>query len=184
LRANPRTGAAVAADASRDTIIQMAEHAETCTCSECGAPTALLDFGYQAPDCVWAQLPHERSPENTSDFARLGERRFVRGLLPIKLESGEEFCFGLWFEVDLATYDQVRACWRDPPRYLSLRFTATIANATPPWRESIIGCIVDLGARKATSRPYVIGARDPWLRQLLESGWTASDYDAATASFG
>jgi hypothetical protein len=42
------------------------------------ADTALLDFGYQAPDAVWALPPTERSPRNTPDFAELGEARAGR----------------------------------------------------------------------------------------------------------
>jgi hypothetical protein len=167
----------------RASIAVMAEHPETCECAMCGAATPLLDFGYQAPDCVWAQLPRERSPENTGDFAQFAERRFVRGLLPIKLEDGEEFRFGIWLEVDLATFAVVRASWTDPPRYLRLRFSASVANAVPPWHHRILGCEVEVGTRDATSRPFVIGARDAWLRRVLDAGWTSSDYEAAVASF-
>ena len=162
----------------------MAEHPKTCTCSACGASTAVLDFGYQAPDCVWAQPATERWSGNTGDFARLGERSFVRGLLPIKLADGEEFRFGLWFEVDPASGDKIRASWHEPTLYLALQFTATIANAAPPWREQILGCEVELRARQARSRPYVVSAREPWLQALLDSGWTLREYEAAVASFG
>lgn len=161
----------------------VADHPPTCTCSQCGNPSALLDFGYQAPDCVWAQPANERSPENTGNFAWLGKRRFIRGLLSLGLESGEEFNFGLWLEVDTATFDAVRASWNDPSRYLGLRFAAAIANAAPPWRERILGCRVDAGVREPTSRPYVLGARDAWLQRLLDAGWTTSEYEAAVASF-
>lgn len=126
----------------------------------------------------------ERSPRNTRDFAELGERRFVRGLLPVKLASGDEFRYGIWLEVDCATFDDARQIWNDEVRYSQLRFAAAIANAAPPWREKIVGAAVEVGIRDHKSRPFVIGAREPWLRELLERGWTMAEYEAALATFG
>ena len=161
----------------------MAAHPKTCTCATCGAPTALLDYGYQAPDCVWAQPKAERSPRNNSDFAEFGERRFVRGLLPVKLEDGEEFRYGVWLEVDRETFDEVVKDWNDVDRYPKLRFVAKIANAAPPWRDKILDVAVDVGVREQNSRPFVLAARAAWLQKVLEDGWTMADYRAAIASF-
>lgn len=161
----------------------MATHLGSCTCASCGAPALLLDRAYEAPDCVWAQPAAERSPRNNTDFAELGDRRFVRGLFPIHLASGDEFRFGLWFEVDQPTFDQVVAIWNDEDRYPQLRFTARIANAAPPWHVQILDAQVDLGVRDHTARPFVVAARAPWLQAVIERGWTMAEYEAVVASF-
>jgi hypothetical protein len=164
-------------------LLAMGKHPSTCTCARCGASTVLLDFGYQLPDCIWDQAPAERSPNNTGDFAELGQRRFVRGLLPIRIKDGEEFRYGVWLEVDEATFVEVRGSWNDKVRYPKLRFKAKLANAAPPWRQTLLGLSVDIGVREQKSRPVVIGADDAWLRKLLDDGWAQADYEAAVASF-
>lgn len=161
----------------------MPAHPKTCACAKCGAPSLLLDFGYQLPDCVWEQPVSERSSRNSQDFAVHGARRFVRGLLPVKLETGEEFRYGVWLKVKRSTFDEVRATWNDPERYPKLRFVAKIANAAPPWRTKILGVEVDVGVRDQKSRPFVVAARERWLQDLIVRGWTEAEYKAAVESF-
>lgn len=169
----------------RDHVVSsgVAAHPKTCACAKCGVPTALRDFAYQLPDCIWAQRESQRSSRNSGDFAELDERRFVRGLLPVKLENGEEFRYGVWLEVDRTTFDEVRSSWNDEVRYPELRFAAKIANAAPPWRKRILGVEVDVGVRDQKSRPFVVAARERWLQRVIERGWTAAEYDAAVESF-
>lgn len=119
----------------------------------------------------------ERSSLNRPNFTELGERRFVRGLMPVKLEDGEEFRYGVWLEVDRGTFDNARASWNGE-RYLGLRFVATIANAAPPWGSRLLGVQVDVGVREQTALPFVIAAREPWLQAVLDRGWTAAEYEA------
>lgn len=147
-------------------------------------PVPFLDFAYQMPDCVWAQPADQRSPRNTLDFAELGPRRFVRGLLPIRLPHGNEFTYGIWLEVDKPTFLEVIRSWNDRKRYPRLRFAATIANAAPPWKNGILGVPVDVGTRDQNSRPFVIASPQPWLRDLLDRGWTMADYRAALDAIG
>ena len=159
------------------------DHPASCACGKCGATTALLDFGYQAPDCIWSLPPAKRSPRNTSDFAELGARRFVRGILPIKIQgSADEFRYGLWFEVEPAKFDEIRAVWNDPS-YAQLTFAATVANAAPPWRDEMLGAKVACAVRDVNSRPFVAGAHAPWLAALVENGWSQDAYRRAVASF-
>jgi hypothetical protein len=160
----------------------MAGHPRTCTCERCGAEGPLLDFGFQAPDCVWALPPAQRSPRNNKNFAELDDRRFVRGLLPIRLTSGEEFRVGVWLEVGRDIFDDIFESWDDTVRYPQLKFVATIANAAPPWREKILGVEVHVGVRDQNSRPYVFASHTAWLQQVLERGWTDAEYEAVIAS--
>lgn len=161
----------------------MATHPGSCRCATCGAPAPLLNYGYQAPDCVWAQPATERSPRNNVDFTEFGDRRFVRGLLPVRLATGEEFRFGVWLEVDATTFTEIVSTWHDEARYPHLRFSATIANAVTPWHSLILGAPVDAGVRHQDARPFVTAARMPWLQGVLERGWTTAEYEAVVASF-
>ena len=158
-------------------------HPRACACSECGEEAPLLDFAYQLPDCIWAQPPKERSRSNT-DFAEMGARRFIRGLLPVKLEDGEEFRYGVWLEVDAATYKHARKVWNDEARYMGLRFNGTVANAAPPWGEKLLGVEVEVAPREATGRPFVTATKVPWLNEVLRSGWTDDEYAALAEQLG
>jgi hypothetical protein len=159
-------------------------HPRTCTCEQCGAEGPLLDFGFTLPDCVWALPPNERSPRNSKDFAELGNRRFVRGLLPIPIEGGEEFRYGVWLEVETEVFDVIVVSWNDEVEYPKLAFVATIANAVPPWRGKTLGTEVQVGVRDQNSRPFVTAAHQAWLQEVLDRGWSAADYEAAIESFG
>ena len=168
----------------RSAILRPA-HPKTCKCGACGAEVErLLDFGYQLPDCVWDLPEHERSPRNSTDFAELGERRFVRGLLPIKLEDGAEFRYGVWLEVEPDTFGKIVSVWNDKRRYPRLRFRAKIANAAPPFGKKLLGRVVRACVRDQGSRPFVTSAKKAWLQTLLERGWTLAEYRAALATFG
>jgi hypothetical protein len=116
------------------------------------------------------------------NFAELDDRRFVRGLLPIRLTSGEEFRVGVWLEVGRDIFDDIFESWDDTVRYPQLKFVATIANAAPPWREKILGVEVHVGVRDQNSRPYVFASHTAWLHQVLERGWTDAEYEAVIAS--
>lgn len=162
----------------------MADHPENCTCEVCRPPVPFLDYGFQMPDCVWAQPADQRSRRNTPDFAEFGERRFIRGLLPVRLEDGREFRYGVWLEIDEPTFHEVNRSWSDPERYPRLRFAATVANAAPPWRDQLLGARVDVGVRDQDSRPFVVGSAESWLQDVFDHGWTMADYRAAVDAFG
>ncbi|WP_412894105.1 DUF2199 domain-containing protein [Arthrobacter phoenicis] len=57
---------------------------------------------------------------------------FVRALLPIKLQGGHEFRFGVWIAIH--PNDLQRACkvW-NAPEYSDLRLTGYLANRIQPW---------------------------------------------------
>ena len=162
----------------------MAAHPENCTCEVCRPPVPFLDYGFQLPDCVWAQPAEQRSPRNTPDFAELGARRFLRGLMPIRIPDGREFRYGVWLEIDEPTFVEVNRSWSDPARYPRLRFAATIANAAPPWNDKLLGVAVDVGVRDQDSRPFVIASSQAWLQDLFDHGWTMADYRAAVDAIG
>lgn len=153
-------------------------HGSGCTCSTCGAaiPGLPLDFAYSLPDCVFALPPEERSSRCSADFAELGERRFVRGLLPVPVGGGEEFRYGIWLEVDEGTFQRVRRAWNDPVTYRTLTFTSRLANAVEPFGLATLGVEVEVATRGENARPFVVGSRAEWLERLVTEGWTRQEY--------
>jgi hypothetical protein len=134
------------------------------------------------PDCIWDQPVDQRSSRNNADFAELGDRKFVRGLMPVPIETGDEFRYGVWLEVDEATFRRVLAAWNEPDIYIGLEFTAGIANAAPPWGEHLLGAEVDVRVRDAGARLFITDAKHEWLRDLIARGWTKDEYRAAVAT--
>jgi hypothetical protein len=131
---------------------------------------------------VFAIPAEQRSRRCNEDFAELGDRKFVRGLLPVRIEGGEEFRYGVWLEVDPETFEQVIRVWNDPAAYRSLAFGGRIANALPPFGSCALGAHVDLATRDEKSRPFVVNSREPWLEDLLARGWTHREHlDLAAA---
>ena len=120
-----------------------AEHGPACTCPRCGRPAAEppLDFAYRMPDCVFARPEEQRSPRCNEDFADLDSGRFVRALLPVPIEGGEEFCFGIWVEVSVTTFERVVRAWNESEAYRTLSFDGAIANAFPPSVGGPQGCV-------------------------------------------
>jgi len=159
-------------------------HEAGCKCAICGAaiPDPPLDYAYKLPDCVFALSAEQRSPRCNEDFAEMGERKFVRGLLPVPIEGGEEFRYGVWVEVDRDTFERVVRVWNDAAAYRTLTFSGRIANAFPPFGQRTVDVLVDLATRDEKSRPFVIHSREPWLVGLLARGWTHREHlDVAQA---
>lgn len=97
---------------------------------ECGDAAVPLERNYQLPDEV-AALGDERKhrAEVRRDFAALdGKRFFVRGLLPVPVESYGAWCVSLWVEVSRADHDRALAAWDDPAAYPTLRVSGALAN--------------------------------------------------------
>lgn len=154
------------------------DHDAGCTCGTCGAAIAglPLDFAYSLPDCVFEQPPSARSPRCNADFAELGDRKFVRALLPVPVEGGEEFRYGVWLEVDQDTFSRVVHAWNDPATYPSLAFGGVVANAIEPYGAKTVGLKVGAATRSQNARPFVIRADVEWLGGLLTDGWSRSEY--------
>jgi hypothetical protein len=153
-------------------------HVTGCTCATCGValPDLPLDFAYSLPDCVFALLPEERSPRCNADFAELGERKFVRGLLPVPVQGSEEFRYGVWLEVDADTFQRVLRSWNDPDTFRTLTFSGRLANAVEPFGATTLGVEVEVATRGENARPFVVRSRADWLERLITGGWTRQEY--------
>ncbi len=67
------------------------------------------DYAFALPDDVWAIPEAERSKMARwqSDLCQLGERHFIRGLLPIRfLDTEGYFGWGLWVEVAWPVFER------------------------------------------------------------------------------
>ncbi len=159
-------------------------HGASCTCAWCGAPVPdpPLDYAYRLPDCVFALPEEERSPRCSRDFAELDGRRFVRCLIPVPVEGGQEFRYGIWIEVAPDTFERVVRAWNDPVQYRALAFAGRVANAFPPLGDRAVGAVVRLATRGDRSRPFVVDANDGPLASLLRRGWTLAEHLAVASA--
>ena len=111
------------------------------TCKDCGQEHDLSHWepSFRLPDEVFAlalsdeelaeRAPHGR---NWCELKRTGDaasRWFVRTLLPFPVEGrGEPCSWGLWVEVDAASYQEIRALWDNPAQNQAGPWRATVAN--------------------------------------------------------
>jgi hypothetical protein len=167
-------------------------HPPDCVCGHCGRTLTgpLLDVSCRMPDAVFALPEGDRaarvwqSADDRPDFVVLdGEHFFVRGLLPIPLEGGVEFRYGIWLEVAPPDFRRIWDVWDDAPEYARLRFPAWLANALRPWGERTLGAGVVAATRTANDRPYVVAAEDAWLTRALAGGWDTETYEAVVSTY-
>ena len=137
---------------------------------------APLGYEFALPDCIAARPASERSSRNTEELAEHDGRCFVRGVLPIEVDNGDQFRYGIWLQIDPVTYKRLRMV-----QGMASRFTASIANAAPPWQQKVLGAGVDVTVGDRDRRPSIVGAHAPWLQTVLQRGWTVAEYQAATA---
>ena len=83
----------------------MTDPTDSFVCSVCGQSHGGLstDTAFTLPDVVWAipEAEREQHAKWTSDLCQLGERYFIRCLLPVKLtDQPGYYGWGVWAEVD------------------------------------------------------------------------------------
>ncbi len=163
-----------------------ASHPTACSCGQCGVSVnRLLDVGNTWPDCIFALSPDERARRvwqdgsDRPDFIAIdGARHFVRSLLPLPLEDGAEFRYGVWLEVGKDDFDHIMRVWNDGSTYVTLRFQARLANAVEPWGKDTLNTIVEAAPRSFNERPYVFAAEQPALAAGLRVGWNRETYES------
>lgn len=125
-------------------------------CSVCGQehPGLPTDWAYTLPDEVWAIPEPQRqdAARYTDDLCQLGERYFIRCVLPIPLvEEVDTFGWGAWAEVDRSTFELYLSIY-DKDGSAEPRRTGRLANALRPYAGSI-GSAVEIQFRDSKSRP-------------------------------
>lgn len=127
------------------------------TCATCGQVHAGLptDYGFRLPDEVHALNYLERYARSRSnaDLCTLDESRFfLRGILPLPfLERHDQFCWGVWVEVNRATHDRYVAGFSDDALQ-GTQATGRLANSIPGYSETM-GLEVQIEFQNGGNRP-------------------------------
>lgn len=152
-------------------------------CSICGKRHEGLttDWAYKLPDVVWAIPAAERSTAArfTDDLCQLGDRFFVRCVLPVRfLEAEGEFNWGAWAEVERSSFDRYVELFdkdgrSEPPH------SGSLANALPPYAGSL-GARVLVQFGDPTKRPtiHLTEADESQLKQDQRCGIDNARYHA------
>ena len=155
-------------------------HDEERACPCCGRRfNGVFDIGFEHPD-AW---PHGPLPEGETemqagedklgqDLCRLGERRFIRAILPLPIRGSDEvFHFGTWAEVAADPfYAYIDACFGEGAFD---GCDAVLDNALPGF-EAELGAACTLQPGPDGQRPRLT-AQDGPLREAQETGISFDD---------
>jgi hypothetical protein len=123
------------------------------------------------PDCVFALDASKRSQRNSDNFAELGDRRFVRALLPVATGDGGELRIGVWVEVPEDDFMAlVQVFWDDDDAYVKMELRGPIESSLKLHGNDTRGAQVTLAARTADKCLFVRSAGDAWLTKLMTEG--------------
>ncbi len=128
-----------------------------------------LDFSFRLPDALLKVPRDQRQVE--PNFARLGDRRFLRALLPLPVLGGEEFRIGMWFEVSAPAYEAVG---RHEPGALS----GTADNGFSIGGQPLKGIVAALALAPGQPCPTVRGASVEWLSQAMREVRSSDEHFA------
>jgi hypothetical protein len=129
-------------------------------CSKCGQdhPLEEMELTFRRPDDAAKLSPEDRArllQENDDLCIIEGKRFFIRGVLPLSVESRElSYCIGLWVEVSQATFKRVYDLWESEDQLNEPPFAASIANEIPNSPGSF-GHEAELHLAGPTARPNV-----------------------------
>jgi hypothetical protein len=129
-------------------------------CSKCGEdhPLEEMELTFRRPDDVvsLSQGDRKRFLQENNDLCIIeGKRFFIRGVLPIPVESRKlPYNIGLWVEVSQATFERVYALWESEEQLSEPPFPASIANEIPISPASL-GHEAELHLAGPTTRPNV-----------------------------
>jgi len=132
----------------------------------------------ELPDAVRAIPENQRRTRvgvGGPSFMQLDLKRFfVRALLPVRLSDGHEFHFGVWLETSEEAAKQLWTNW-ERPEYSAVRFNATLANAVPPWDESVLGAPCVAGIRNQDQLPYIESSTNAHLAAVMATPWPRAE---------
>lgn len=148
-------------------------------CPTCGRPLDLHDrhVRMKLPDPVLAVPPEERAGRTWGNDTHLqvqGVGAFVRVLLPIRLTGGYSLTVGTWLAIDPAVFRSVWEGW-ESEAYSSLVLEGFLANAIPPWGDTVLGAPATATVRDPKLNPYVTSSPHPVLGEVLATEWPNED---------
>lgn len=106
-------------------------------CSCCGELVALSDMEYSFtfPDAYLALDNAARCAPDTfcdANFCTIGGGPlFVRGVIPLPVEGGDDYCIGAWVELAEHDWRLARMMWDEPGNDRVPEFAGTLANHIP-----------------------------------------------------
>ncbi len=129
-------------------------------CSKCGEdhPLEEMELTFRRPDDAAKLSPEDRQrllQENNDLCIIEGSRFFIRGVLPLPVDSRESpYNIGLWVEVSREAFERVYELWDSEDQLREHPFAATVANEIPISPGSL-GHAAELHLAGPTSRPNV-----------------------------
>jgi hypothetical protein len=153
------------------------EATKACPC--CGKQTELLgrEVRFNYPDVVAALSVDQRAArflQAGTAFASLDDQCFLRVLLPVRLDIGHVYRFGVWLSVDTETARKVWTVW-DTDEYKTLTFSGRLANSVPPWGEILLGAPCQARVFAQASLPEIVESTFEPLQDILKSPWPLSE---------
>jgi hypothetical protein len=131
-------------------------------CADCGEEHELLDPTYHRPDAYVALNDAQRAEhaQADDDLCRIdlpGEapRLFVRCVLPVAVAGlAQGIWWGLWAEVDEATFHRTLELWNDERQSAEPALAAHIANDVPG--HQLAGLAVHMQLTGTSTRPNIV----------------------------
>jgi hypothetical protein len=149
------------------------------TCEMCGRKAAAhdRDVRFRLPDPVlkspeqhraedsWLSEP-DPSKATLMQIPNIGP--FVRALLPVKLEGGHEFRFGVWVAIHPDDLQHACRVWNQP-EYSDLKLTGYLANSIEPW--GLLAAPVNLAVLNPEHTPYCVSSPNEDLNDVVTKEW-------------
>lgn len=158
-------------------------------CPTCGKePTGIereirLKFPQPIVDAVGTNPESERvNIAPGEDFIQFDNKHFfVRVLLPVMLDIGHEFRFGVWLAVSEKDAKSLWHTW-DTPAYANISIAGHLANLVPPWNAAIYEAACVATVRDTHSVPFITSSPDGALSKVLTVPWSTHEYEAVIES--
>jgi hypothetical protein len=157
-------------------------------CPQCGREVSGLDreVTFGAPDEVFALTPDERVKrvvQPAKSFLLLdGDRCFLRVLLPVTLDVGQEFRFGVWIEVAQTDFKRVWTLW-DDAAYATTAVDGNLSNTVPPWGTAVLGAACHAAARNTGDTLYIDKSSNLNLNRILATPWSTHECEQLIQRF-
>jgi hypothetical protein len=146
------------------------------TCEQCGDEHHLLDPMFHRPDAFTALTEDHRQAyaHADDDLCRIAlptetARMFVRCVLPVQVHGlTDVFRWGLWCEIEEATFARILDLWNDDNQSDEAPLPATIANSIPG--NQTLGLAAHVQLTSPTTRPDIViheSADNTFARQCL-----------------
>ena len=149
-----------------------------CPCCGRDVTSVQREIKMELPDAVRAIPDDDRRTRvgaGGKAFMQLDLKRFfVRALLPVRLSDGHEFHFGVWLETPEDTSRRLWTNW-ERPEYSAIRFEAKLANAVPPWNDSVLGASCIAAVRNQDQLPYIESSTQRQLAAVIATPWPRAD---------